>query len=63
MTIVKEGYKVSILLEAKLETGEIVLKTEEENPLEVTIGEGTIPKINRKRPNRYENRRIKDNNT
>ena len=44
MTIVKEGYKVSILFEAKLETGEIVLKTEEEKPLDVTIGEGTIPK-------------------
>ena len=43
MTIVKEGYKVSILFEAKLETGEIVLKTEEEKPLDVTIGEGTIP--------------------
>ena len=44
MTIVKEGYKVSILFEAKLETGEIVLKTEEEKPIEITVGEGTIPK-------------------
>jgi peptidylprolyl isomerase len=44
MDVVKEGYKVSILFEAKLETGEIVLKTEEGKPLEVTIGEGTIPK-------------------
>ena len=44
MTIVKEGYKVSILFEAKLESGEIVLKTEEEKPLEVTIGDGAIPK-------------------
>lgn len=44
MTIVKEGYKVCILFEAKLETGQVVLKTEEERPLEVTIGEGAIPK-------------------
>ena len=42
MAVVKEGYKVSILFEAKLETGEIVLKTEEGKPLEVTVGEGTI---------------------
>ena len=38
--IIKKGYKVSILFEAKLETGEIVLKTEEKRPLEVIIGEG-----------------------
>ena len=44
MTIVKEGYKICISFEAKLETGEVVLKTEEERPLEVTIGEGAIPK-------------------
>ena len=44
MTIVREGYKVSILFEAKLGTGEIVLKTEEEKPLKVTVGEGAIPK-------------------
>jgi peptidylprolyl isomerase len=44
MAVVKEGIKVSILFEAKLETGEIVLKTEEEHPLEVTVGEGIIPK-------------------
>lgn len=42
--IIKKGYKVSILFEAKLETGEIVLKTEEKRPLEVIIGEGAIPK-------------------
>ena len=44
MSIVKEGHKVSILFEAKLETGETVLKNEEQNPLELTVGEGTIPK-------------------
>lgn len=44
MTIVKEGYKVNILFEAKLETGETVLKTEEGQPLEVIVGEGAIPK-------------------
>ncbi len=44
MTVIKEGIKVNILYEVKLETGEIVLKTEEEKPLDVTIGEGTIPK-------------------
>ena len=45
MAVVKEGYKVSILFEAKLETGEIVLKTEEGKPLEVTVGEGTIQNL------------------
>ena len=44
MTIVKEGNKINISFEAKLKTGEIVLKTEEEHPLDVTVGEGAIPK-------------------
>ena len=44
MDAVKEGLKVKILFEAKLENGQTVLKTEEENPLELTVGEGTIPK-------------------
>ena len=44
MSIVKEGIKISILFEAKLETGEIVLKTDEGRPLDVIVGEGTIPK-------------------
>ena len=43
MTNVKEGNKISILFEAKLQTGETVLKTEEEKPMEITVGEGTIP--------------------
>ena len=44
MDAVKEGLKVKILFEAKLENGKTVLKTEEESPLELTVGEGTIPK-------------------
>ena len=44
MTVIEEGVKVNILFEAKLETGEIVLKTEEEQPLEVVVGDGNIPK-------------------
>jgi len=44
MTVIREGVKVNILFEAKLETGEIVLKTEEEQPLEVVVGDGNIPK-------------------
>jgi len=43
MTIVKEGQKVCISFEAKLETGEVVLKTEDEKPLEIVPGAGTIP--------------------
>jgi peptidylprolyl isomerase len=43
MTVVKEGYKVCILFEAKLKTGETVLKTDLENPMELTIGKGKIP--------------------
>ena len=44
MVVIKEGVKVNILLEAKLETGEIVLKTGEEQPFEVIVGDGNIPK-------------------
>ena len=44
MTVIKEGVKVNILFEAKLETGETVLKTEEEQPFEVVVGDGNIPK-------------------
>ena len=44
MTVIKEGVKVNILYEGKLETGEIVLKTEEGQPLEVVVGDGNIPK-------------------
>jgi FKBP-type peptidyl-prolyl cis-trans isomerase 2 len=44
MTVIKEGVKVSILFEVKSETGEIVLKTEEEQPLEIVVGDGDIPK-------------------
>lgn len=44
MLVIKEGVKVNILYEVKLETGEIVLKTEEEQPLEVVVGDGNIPK-------------------
>lgn len=43
MNVVKEGHKVCILFEAKLETGETILKTDLENPLELTIGKGAIP--------------------
>ena len=43
MTLLKEGQKICICFEAKLETGEIVLKTEDEKPLEITLGEGVIP--------------------
>lgn len=43
MDNVKEGNKISILFEAKLESGETVLKTEDEKPLEITVGQGTIP--------------------
>ncbi len=43
MTNAKEGDKITISFEAKLETGETVLKTQDDRPLEVTIGEGAIP--------------------
>ena len=44
MTAIKEGDKVNISFEAKLETGETVLKTEGEKPIEVVVGDGNIPK-------------------
>jgi len=43
-TTIKQGAKVNILFEAKLETGETVIKTEDEEPLEIVVGQGTIPK-------------------
>ena len=44
MTVIKEGVKVNISFEVKLETGEIVLKTEESQPIEIVVGAGNIPK-------------------
>lgn len=43
MKVIKEGDKVSISFEAKLESGETVLKTENEKPLEIIVGTGVIP--------------------
>ena len=43
MKVIKEGDKVSISFEAKLENGETVLKTENEKPLEMIVGAGAIP--------------------
>jgi FKBP-type peptidyl-prolyl cis-trans isomerase 2 len=45
MALVQEGDKVVIVFEAKLETGEIVLKTDDERPLEVVVGTGEIPQL------------------
>ena len=44
MATIKKGDKVNILFEAKLESGETVLKTEGEQPFEVVVGDGKIPK-------------------
>ena len=43
MDPIKEGDKVSILFEAKLESGETILKTEEEKALALVVGSGEIP--------------------
>ncbi len=40
MNSVKEGDKVNILCEAKLEDGTVCYKNKEENPLEFVVGEG-----------------------
>jgi peptidylprolyl isomerase len=40
MNFVKEGDKVQILCEAKLENGKICYKSEKETPLEIIVGEG-----------------------
>ncbi len=42
MKVVKNGDKVKILCEAKLENGEIYYTWGEDNPLEIVIGEGTF---------------------
>lgn len=43
MDSIKEGDKVSIIFEAKLESGETILKTEGENALALVVGSGEIP--------------------
>ncbi len=43
MDVIKEGDKVSILFEAKLESGETILKTENEKALSLIVGSGEIP--------------------
>jgi len=43
METIKEGDKVSILFEAKLESGETILKTEDEKALSLIVGSGEIP--------------------
>ncbi|KAA0013406.1 MAG: peptidylprolyl isomerase [Thermoplasmata archaeon] len=42
MKVVKNGDKVKILCEARLENGETYYTWGEENPLEIVIGEGTF---------------------
>jgi len=43
MAVLENGQKVCIFFEAKLESGETVLKTDEEQAFEIKIGEGVIP--------------------
>jgi peptidylprolyl isomerase len=46
MTIAKEGNRIKILLEGKLEDGTVFDKTDRDTPIEFTIGEGRmLPKI------------------
>jgi peptidylprolyl isomerase len=40
MTSIKEGDKVQILCEAKLETGELCYKNDKDNLIELVVGEG-----------------------
>jgi len=55
MTAVKEGDKVRILCEIKLEDGALCYKNDVENPIEFTIGEGKFfPKIESKLINMQE---------
>ena len=43
MDAIKEGDKVSILFEAKLESGETILETEADKALDLVVGSGEIP--------------------
>lgn len=46
MAVAKEGSKVKILLEGKLEDGTVFGKTEKDKPIEFIVGEGRmLPKI------------------
>ena len=42
MSAVKEGDKVGLLFEARLENGTLCFKNEKENPLELVVGEGKL---------------------
>ena len=43
MGAIREGDKVRILFEAKLETGETILKTEQDQAMVLVVGNGEIP--------------------
>ena len=46
MVVAKEGSRVKILLEGKLEDGTVFDRTDKNNPIEFTVGEGRmLPKI------------------
>jgi len=52
MTGVKEGDKIHVVCEAKLEDGQICFKNEKEEPLELIVGEGKFfPAIEKKLQN------------
>lgn len=40
MRTIKEGDKVQLVCEAKLETGELCYKNEKDNPIEIIVGDG-----------------------
>jgi peptidylprolyl isomerase len=40
MRTIKEGDKVQLICEAKLETGELCYKNDKDNPIEIIIGDG-----------------------
>lgn len=43
MDVIKEGDRVGILFEAKLKSGETILKTEGEKVMKLVVGSGEIP--------------------
>ena len=63
MKSIKEGDKVQILCEAKLETGELCYKNDTENLIEIVVGEGKFFPVNRESITRYDRGRIKGHDT
>lgn len=71
MSTIKEGDKVQLICEAKLETGELCYKNDKDNLIEIIVGEGkffppiekALQEIDRKMPLIYQVETYGENET